>query len=92
MESQRGFPKGADLADVYLDQVLCSKSDTRILLSPKKEGISEQMIKSNETKVTIITNLEIKVNNLASKNVSLWTLIDEFGLTDDEGNELRKIS
>lgn len=80
MESQTEYPKGCDLADVYLDM------ERKPL---HKSGHTPDHHAANEL---ILTNLETTVNRLAEKNPNLWQLINEFGLTDTVGKEIRKVS
>ncbi|MCG2460386.1 DUF6371 domain-containing protein [Flavobacteriaceae bacterium F89] len=83
MEGRAEYSKGTDLADVYLDEVKKPQSP---------EAVATHYKPLTETGTTVISNLESNVNRMAQRNPNLWLLIDKFGLTDGDGNEIRKVS
>ncbi|MGB5821442.1 MAG: DUF6371 domain-containing protein [Saonia sp.] len=88
MESQTEYPKGTDLADVYLDEV--KKPSNEASSHAKAAEKLQENIKTHFE--MILTNIEGQINKMAVKNPDLWLLVDGFGLTDKDGNEIRKVS
>ncbi|MDM9630254.1 DUF6371 domain-containing protein [Robiginitalea aurantiaca] len=84
LEDQHYYPKGTDLADVYLDEVI--KTDkSRPTVSFK------EVEKNNEESIKLIpTKTESDVWKLAAKNPNILNLISAFDLTDPNGREIRE--
>jgi len=79
IEGLKDYNKGTDLADVYLDTKKSEELSNRQPLQQK-----------TSTNELIFSNLETDVGRLAIKNPNIYLLIDAFGLTDENGFEIRK--